>query len=56
MIKHYPVFNRDGYNPTLISSSKKEAWIKEFASINTNLKQNRIKFYGNSNLADYLKD
>ena len=42
MIKHHPVFNRDGYNPALISSFKKEVWLKEFASININLEHNRI--------------
>ena len=41
-IKHHPVLNRDGYNPTLISSFKKEVWLKEFASINTNLEHSRI--------------
>ena len=40
IVKHNPVFNRDGYNPALISSFKREEWIKEFASINTNLKHN----------------
>ena len=42
VVHHYPVLNKDGYNPIVISSLKKKVWLKEFATINYNLNHSRI--------------
>ncbi len=38
VVNHHPIFNKDGYNPTVLCSLKRKEWQEQFALINHNLK------------------